>query len=171
MTSQSDEASLSQPTFTPVDQSPNTESSQKNAERLDATENEGEKDDQTQVLNPLLLRSAAAPSKSRQRRDTLSISLLIMSMNNLQTRSVCNWTYSINTDPKRVPADLPEANCTSKTLPDTANVCEAILYYVPVQRQTTYASGGVMWTSDYQQLRVGCTLAKPFNKSTGPTTS
>jgi len=107
----------------------------------------------------------------QQTRDSLAVSLLRYAMNNMQSRSVCNWTYVNNQDVNRIPVDLPEAVCWSNTLRDSANVCQPVMYYVPVKRQITYQSGDVVWSDVIEAIDVGCVLARPVNQSRGPTRS
>ena len=95
-----------------------------------------------------------------RRRKRSAISNLIFSMNNLPSRSVCAWKYSINNDPLRMPADIPEASCISETVPNTANKCESVLFSVPVKK---LVAG--FWQDQQQNIKVGCTLASPITNS------
>src|SRR6218665_2027350 len=55
--------------------------------------------------------------KIRTKRDiSLTIRLLQDSTSNLQNRSLCPWTYRIQTDSNRQPADLAEAVCSTSSV-------------------------------------------------------
>jgi len=96
---------------------------------------------------------------TRRRRWTeMAINRLERSSENLNERSVCPWTYSYNTDPKRLPRTVIEARCSRHYVPGLAGQCEHVYVFVPVKQN-------VSGTLDdrWLWLSVGCTLAKPLS--------
>lgn len=107
--------------------------------------------------------------KVRRKRDTSpSIQTLQDSTSNLQSRSVCPWTYNISTDANRQPAKLIVATCTKRLIDGTSNVCEHVYYYVPVKTKQTSSTGTVTWIDDWARIPTGCTLAIPPTQPANP---
>lgn len=104
-------------------------------------------------------KTSSAHALSRVRRWTnQAISTLQTMTNNLQSRSVCPWTYSYNVDPLRQPSSLIQATCKQVIVPGTSAQCEHVYYPVPVKQNV---SGTIVDT--WYTLKVGCVLANPFS--------
>lgn len=89
----------------------------------------------------------------------IDITRLQDSTGNIQRRSVCPWTYSIETDMNRQPADIVVARCIQSQISGTRNVCEHVYYNIPIKVKQASSSGVVTWTDGWVKKPVGCTLA------------
>ena len=90
------------------------------------------------------------------------VHLLEDSTHNLQNRSLCPWTYRIQTDSNRQPAQLIKTHCLQPRVTASANVCHEVFYYIQVKYKQTSSNGGLIWVDDWLKWSVGCMVATPL---------